>query len=1032
MEQKKTKRTLIELVLRYKQFLIVSTAILVVLGVVALILMPRDEFPEFKIRQGIIIGVYPGASSQQVEEQLTKKVEQYLFQYEEVDKAKTHSISKENVMVIYVEVRKSENNPKPFWAKLRLGLNELKESLPSGVMSLTADDDFGNTSAILLAVESETKTYKELERYIEKFEDDVRKIQATSRVKHFGLQKEEINVYIDDAKLTQYGIKPLMVLAALKPQGMVNYSGEIDDGKFIRPIHIPSGYKTESDIANQIIYSDPTGNVIRVKDVAKVLREYAEPDSYIRLKGKKCLLISLEMLPGNNIVQYGGDVKKEIDKFTLDVPPDVHVGIISDMPEFVSHAIYNFLKEFGLAILSVILVTVLLLPRRVALVAASAIPISILITIGILWATGISLQTVSLAGLIIVLGMVVDNAIVIVDNYVEKLDHGITPHDAASQSVTDLFGSVFSATLIIIICFVPLAIFMTGEAGDFVKSLPMTVGFALMISLLVSVLLVPMMCYTFIKQGIQGEESKGKKGAFLNWLQAFYDKALETSFKNKKKVVLIGGASFVLGLLILAISPQQSFPPFERNQFAVEVYLPEGSSLQQTDSVMKEIEDKLKDDSRVKEVATFVGTSSPRFNTLYAPNFPAKHYGQLLVITESDKATKAILNQYSKTCSNTNPHAYVKWKQLDMMVAPAPIEVRISGDSIATIKKVAAQVEEIARGMKGAQWVRTDYDQPLQAVQLNLKQDEANRLGYSKTILDYSLMVGTKGFPVSTVWEGDYPVNVNLKVDKKSKSSVDEIANQYVTSPFLVSAVQVRQLANLKQEWTEGEIARRNGVRTITVRVDVERGLYAANVFSKLKPIVDKMKLPDGVSISYGGEYEMGIDEMTPMYYALAVSIAIIFIILLFQFRKTKTAILIMMTMPLSIFGAALGVLIMGYPFGITAFIGVIGLIGIIARNGIIYVSYTEELRREHGLGLQEAAIAAAKRRMRPIFLTSAAAAVGVIPMIISRSPLWGPLGSVICVGLIFGLVLSLVVLPVLYYLFHRKDFDKVEESEVA
>lgn len=1027
----KTKRTLIEVILHYKQVIIIVTGILVLFGIVALTQMPRDEFPEFKIRQGLIIGIFPGASSQQVEEQLTKKVENYLFQYEAVDKKKTHSISKENVMVIYVEVQKKEKDPKIFWAKLRHGLNELKEQLPSGVMSLTADDDFGNTSAVLLAVESETKTYKELERYVEKFEDDVRKIPSTSRVKHYGLQKEEINVYIDDAKLTNYGIKPLMVFAALKPQGTVNYAGDIDDGKFIRPIHIPTNYKTESDIANQIIYSDPIGNVIRVKDVGKVVREYAEPDSYIRLNGKKCLIVSLEMLPGNNIVQYGDEVKKEIEKFTKQVPPDVHVGVISDMPDFVSKSIYNFLKEFLIAIIAVILVTILLLPKRVALVAASSIPISIFITLGIMWVTGMDLQTVSLAGLIVVLGMVVDNAIVIVDNYVEKLDNNITPHDAASQSVTDLFGSVFSATLILIFSFVPLLFVMTGIAGDFVKSLPLTVTYALLISLLISVVLVPLMSYIFIKHGIKGEHSKGKKGAFLNWVQSFYDKVLESSFKKKRIVVVIGAASFILGLVILLITPMQMFPPFERNQFAVEVYLPVGSSLQQTDRVMKEVENKLIKDKRVKEVAAFVGTSSPRFHTLYAPNFPAKHYGQFLVITESNEATNEILDECSKKFSNINPNAYIRWRQLEMRITKAPIEIRISGDSIKTINLVADRVSNIMRGIEGAKWVRTDYEEPLQAVRLNLKQDEASRLGYSKQILDYSLLVGTKGFPVSTIWEGDYPVSVNLKVDKKVKTNVDDIMNQYVTSPFLISSVQVRQLADAVPEWTNGVIARRNGVRTETVLVDVERGVYESVVFNKAKPIIDGLKLPEGVSISYGGDYETSDEEVTPVYYAMAITVAIMFIILLFQFRTIKTSLLIMTTLPLGIFGAALGIKITGYPFGVTALMGIISLMGIIVRNGIIYISYAETLRSEHGHTLEEAAIAAGKRRMRPIFLTSAAASVGVIPMILSRSPLWGPLGSVICFGLIFGMIMSLILLPVLYYLFHRRDFDKLSESEV-
>lgn len=1027
----KNKKTLIEIVLLYRQPILILTAAMVLLGIVALIEMPRDEFPQFTIRQGVVVGIYPGASSEQVEEQLTKKVEKYLFSYEEVNKAKTYSVSKENVMVIYVEVQKKAKDPKVFWTKVRHGLNELRGKLPSGVMSLTADDDFGNTSAILLAVESETKTYKELEKYIDKFEENVRKIPSTSRVKRVGMQNEEINVYVNDAKLTNYGIKPIMLLAALKPDGSVNYAGEIDDGNLARPIHIPSGYKTENDIANQIIYSDPLGNVVRVKDVAEVRREYPEPSSYIRTNGKKCLIVSLEMLPGHNIVQYGDDVDDAIKQFTLEVPSDVRVGIISDMPNFVSDSIYNFLKEFFLAIFAVILVTVLLLPRRVALVAASVIPVSIFITLGIMWAVGMDLQTVSLAGLIIVLGMVVDNAIVIIDNYVEKLDNGISPHDAASKSVTELFGSVFSATLIIVMCFTPMSLLMVGVGGDFIRSLPLTITFALMISLIVSAVLVPMMSYTFLKKGIKGDD-KGRSGKFLMWMQARYDKVLEVSFSKKRTVVLIGAASFVIGLVILMLVPQQTFPAFQRNQFAVEVYLPTGSSLEQTDKVMKEVESILLKDSRVKEVAAFVGTSSPRFHMLYAPNFPAKNYGQLLVITESNEATLEILDEYSVKYSDFIPNAHIKWKQLEMVTSKAPIEVRISGDSISTIKGVAEKISLLSRNLEGVDWVRTDYEEPLQAVCLDLKSDEASRLGYSKQILDYSLLVGTKGFSVSSVWEGDYPVSVNLKVDKKVKTSVDDIMNQYVTSPFLVSSVQVRQLANLRPEWTEGSVVRRNGIRTVTVRVDAARGFYASKILDVLRPQIEELTLPEDVNIEYGGEYEMSVDEITPIYYSLMISIVIIFLILMVQFRNIKTSLLIMVTLPLSLFGAAVGVAVTGYPFGTTALIGLVGLIGIVVRNGIIYISYAEELRHEHGHTLEEAAISAAKRRMRPIFLTSAAAAVGVVPMIVSRSPLWGPLGAAIFFGLIFALVLSLVVMPVLYYLAHRNDFDKIEAEETV
>lgn len=1026
----KNKYSLLEQLLRYRQVLFILTAILMFTGIAALVQMPRDEFPEFRIRQGLIIGIYPGASSHQVEEQLTTKVENYLFQHSSVKRSQTYSISKQNVMVVYVEVSEKEKDPDAFWVKLRHGLNELKGTLPSGVLSLTADNDFGNTSALLLAVRSDTKTYKELEDYIKRFEDDIRKVPTVSRVKHFGLQKEQISVYIDDAKITHYGIKPLTVLAALKPQTNVGYAGEIDDGKIIRPIHIPTNYKTEQDVANQIIYSDPRGNIVRVKDVAKVVREYDEADSFIRVNGKKCLIVSLEMQNGNNIVHFGKDVGKRIEKFSKSLPADIKIETISNIPDAVFKAITNFLKEFGIAILAVILVTMLLLPLRVALVAAATIPISILITLGIMWIIGMDLQTVSLAGLIIVLGMVVDNAIVIIDNYVEKLDNDITPADAASQSVTDLFGSVFSATLILISCFFPVKFFMTGIAEDFIKSFPLSIALALFISLFTAATLVPLLAYTYIKYGIKNDLHKGKKAAFLEGIQRFYDTLVEKAFTRKKLIVLIGAFSFIIGLIILVFTPQQPFPTIERNQFAVEIFLPDGSSLQQTDAVMKDLEQLLQKDSRVKVVTSFVGTSSPRFHTLYAPNFPAKHYGQLIVLTESSKATEDILDEYSVKYINRYPNAELKWKQLEMAQFQTPIEVRISGDDIEPIKQLANQVEDILRRTEGTLFVRTDYKHPLQTIDLDINKDEASRLGYSNALLGYSLMAGTKGFPVTTIWEGDYPVDIKLRIDKKTRSNIDDVNNLYVTSLFLATSVPLRQLADLKPGWTEGEIVRRNGMRTITVLSDIKRGKHTSTVFGKAKPQIEKLQLPAGVMIEYGGEHRDNIEFLTPMYWSMAVSIAIIFLILMVQFRNIRTSLLIMLTMPLSIFGAALGVFVTGYPLSVTAIIGVIGLMGIVVRNGIIYVSYAEELRREHGHTLEEAAISAAKRRMRPIFLTAAAAAVAVIPMIASGSSLWGPLGSVICFGLIFGMVLSLLVLPVLYYYFHRSDFDKVEEVE--
>ncbi|HQG44737.1 MAG TPA: efflux RND transporter permease subunit [bacterium] len=1026
------KRTLIGFLLRYQEVIFLVALLAMLLGVAALVLMPRDEYPQFRMPLGIIVGVYPGASSEEVETQLTARVEQHLFQYKTVNRAKTYSISREDVMVVYVFVDGSEEELADFWSKLQHGLNSLKAELPAGVLSLTADNDFGNTSALLLAVQSETKSYKELEIFVKHYEEEVRRIPSISRIKHFGLQREQISVYLEDAKLASYGIKPLQVLAALRPPTSVAYAGEVNDGELTRPIHIASSMSSENDVANQIVYSDPAGTILRVKDVARVVREYEEPDSYIRVNGKKCLIVSLEMQPGRNIVTFGREVNKVTARFAASLPPDVRIYTISNIPDVVARSIGNFLKEFGISMLSVIAVTLLLLPARVARIAALSIPASIFTALGIMWIWGLDLQTVSLAGLILVLGITVDDAMVVIDNYIEKLDHGMSRFDAGSKSVTELFSSVLSATLVIISCFVPMPFFMSGTGEDFLRSLPATITFALLASLLVAVSLIPLVSYHLIRSGIKDRKTRRGGRTFLDRMQSFYDQVVDTAFRHKKWVVGTGLVSLLAGLALLATIPQQSFPKIERNQFAVEVFLPPGSSLQQTDTVLKELETTLAADPRIELVTSFVGASSPRFHSLYSPNFPARHYGQMVVLTTSNEATIQVLDEYSEKLYNRFPLADIKWKQLAFDIQKSPIEVRLSGDDIPVLKKTAENVMEIMRSLEGTEFIRTDYGLPLPTAELILKRDEAARLGYSNPLLAYSLMTGTGGFPASTVWEGDYPVTVKVKVDKKVKSSPQEILDQHVTSPYLATTVPVRQIADLKPGWSEAEIVRRNGVRTLTVRCEVARRLYPAEVFTRLKPRVDRLALPEGVSLAYGGDYQDTLENMTPFYYSLATSIVLIFLILMVQYKRVKSALLIMMTLPLSVFGAAVGVFLTGYPFGVTAFVGVIGLMGIVVRNGVIFVTYADELRHEQGLAAAEAAMAAGKRRMRPIFLTSAAAAVGVIPMILSGSTLWGPAAAAICSGLVFALALSLLVLPVLYYYFHRNDVHPVTESAAS
>ena len=1003
--------------------------VLFLFGLIALVKMPRQEFPNFTIRQGLVVGVYPGASASEVEEQLTKRVESFLFGFSEVKREKTYSTSKENVMIVVVELNDNVHDSDAVWTKLRHGLNELKGQLPSGVVSLTGSNDFGKTSNILLALEAKGRSYREMRRYMEKIEDELRRLPTVSKLKRIGEVPEQINLYVRDEKLVHYGIRPLTLFAALKSEGGVSYAGDLDDGQLVMPVHAPSRYDNEKEIAEQIVYADPAGSLLRLKDVARVVREYKDPDSYIESDGNRCLILSLEMQEGNNIVEFGRQVDRAMAKVAPTLPREVRLHRVADMPAAVQQSIFVFLKELLIAVLAVIGVTMLLFPLHVAGVAAVTIPITIIITLGILSVFGIQLHTVSLAALIIVLGMVVDNSIVIIDNHIEKLDHGETPWDAAWKSSTELFSPVFTAVLAIVSTYLPLAFWMKGMAGDFVASMPATIATALGVSLILAGFFVPAMCYRWIKRGVKEESEKKEKRSFLVLLQSGYDRALTFALKRPVKTVMVGLLTVVLGGFLSMNLPRQIFPKVERDQFAVEIYLPEGRSLDETGKVARTVASALRKDPRVLHVTSFIGDSSPRFHDAYAPNFPGKNYAQLVVNTTTKETAVELLDEYHTRFAEAFPNAHVRMKQLEMTSNSAPLEIRISGERIPDLKRTAQEVSRIMEETDGVVWVRNDYGEMVHGLRLEVKQDEANRLGLTKGIIATSLYTGLKGLPVATVWEGDYPLEVLLKREQGRRGGIEDITDQYVTSAVLPSSVPIRQVAEIVPQWDEGAIVRRNGVRTITVRGDVARTKLAADALAQILPRVRKLSLPPGVSIGIGGDYEAEIEDYIPLFYSMLTSVVLIFFILLLRFKKIRVALLIMCSMPLGILGGALGLLLVGYPLGFTALAGVLTLFGEVVRNGIILLDYAEHLRKSTGMSVAEVALAAGKRRLRPIFSTAAAAAVGVIPMVAGGSSLWGPMGTVICFGLIASTSLTLFVLPAGYMLIHR---DRAGDEELA
>ena len=1012
--------------LKYPAVTLSLTLGLLLLGTQAILHMPRMEDPSVTIRTGIVAAIYPGATSDQVESQLAKVIEDHLFKFAEVRKEKTYSTSRPGVLFVSVELQDNVRDTDEFWSRLRHELNEAHAGgeFPPGVAGLIVDSNFGDTVAMLVAVHGNRYGYRELKDYVERIEDELRTIPNVAKLRRYGEQKEQIRITGSLQRISQYFANPTQVVQALRQRNIIEDSGSLLTPDEDIPLKTNGLLVTEEQIKKILVdVSRTTGQPVYIGDFANVERRYQDPDAVARFDGEPSVLLSVEMQKGRNIVELGEQISAALAQVRPLLPPDLKLDLIADQPSVVRERIRDLEREFLLAIGSVIIVTIILLPIRVAVIAATAIPVTVAGTLGMLNAAGIPLHQVSIAGLIVSLGILVDDAIVIADNYVELLDHGVSREEAAWRSATEMAVPVLAATLTIIASFLPL-VTLSGSPGQFIRGLPLAVTIGLACSFAVAMLLTPLLCRFFIKKGLHSDEAAGRKKKFdiLDFMQAAYNRAITFLMGRKWIAVGAGIAAFLSGVLLFRTVPQQFFPSAERNQFVIDVWMPPVTRLEQTDSVIQRIETFLKKENVVEHVATFAGQSFPRFYYNVSPQEPDTRYGQLIVITKSADETPVLIRTLRSELPQLVPEALVMVKELQQGAQiESPVEVRISGEDIALLKKLGNQVEGILRETPIATYVRDDYYEDSWMAGVNVRAEEANRLGLTNASIAQQLSGAFSGSSVTTFWEGDRQVDVLLRLDPDQRRGFDDVRNAYLTSTLTGQRVPLRSVADLKPAWQITRIVRRNGVRTLTVGGFPTSGHYGSDVLKAIDPKIKSLALPSGYRIEYGGEiFEQNI-TFGQMLAALGISLVSIFIVLLFQFRTISEPLVVMSAIPLSLFGAVMGLVLTGNPFGFTSFMGCIALSGIVVRNSIILIDYINE-RRRAGMALEEAALEAGERRLRPIFLTTMAAAVGVTPMILSRSSLWSPLASVLASGLVFSMFFVLLVVPVLFVIVERRS----------
>ena len=1034
MVDKKQRSDLVASAMRHKNITLLLVVTMMVAGVCALIWIPKNEFPEFEIPVGLVVGAYPGASVEEVEQQLAKPLEEFLWTFKEIDKRRTmtHSFNDACAAIVYLDP--SLKAKTEFWNKLKERLPMLKLTLPPGVLGVVANDDFGESSTMLLTLESDTKSYREMGEYIDGLSDRLRQVPGLANIITMGGQKEQLSIYLDRDRLTMYGINTTMLMSKISGLTGTLYSGSLSDGRLSRAIHIQSSLNSENDLAQTIIASDPSGSVVRLGDISTIKREYPNPRQYIKNNGKKCILLSLQMTSGKNIMEFGDRVKETVNDYSSTLPSDVKINIISDQCHVVDHSIRDFMWEMLIAIASVIIVVMLMLPLRVAGVAVATIPITISASLAISLILGVEINTVTLAALIVSLGMIVDDSVVVVDCYLDKLDAGMNRWKAAVESSREFVKSIITATLVISITFFPL-IFTTQQViHDFLQWFPYAISIVLVMSLLVAIFVVPILQYHFIHHGLhQTEKGKEKKGrSMLDILQSGYDKLIEFCFRHKWLTMGFGLLCIIAGSLLMSIVPQRLMPRAERNQFAVDIFLPTGTDLKHTAVVADSLASILAKDERVENLTIFYGSGSPRFHATFIPNLGGTHFAQYIVNTHNDEETQGMLDDYAEKYANYFSDARILFRQIEYSDKPYPIEVQVAGDNLDSIHVAIDSIRNRLSHNPKIAVLSTSFGATNNCIEVMMNPEEAYHFGLSKSLLslNFAMRYGG-GIPVTSIWEGDKEVGVVIKDAKIESETIDDFKNIRVTGLLpTLTATPLSQVAEVRPGWNDGSITHISGKRHAAVFGILSRGVQVGSLTKEVYEDLKSLRLPDGVTLKKGGQAEMEAMYRPQLYLGMEIAIVLIFFIIVFHLKSIPLTVLIMYSLGFSTLGGALGLILFRQEFGATGVLGFISLMGLITRCGIIMIDYAEELQQKEGYDILTASLESAKRRFRPVFLTSMAASMGVIPMVIKNTPLWGQMGVVICMGALISMLFIITMIPVGYCLIRTKFNNEKYEEE--
>ncbi len=997
-------------------------AALLIGGILSFSKLGQDEDPPFTFHAMVVIVKWPGATALQVAEQVTDKLEKTLQETPFVEELRSFSKPGETTIIVLLHGGTSPKDTSAAWYQVRKKINDMKLTLPPGVIGPFFNDEFGDTYGSIFALSGDGFTYAELKDYADLVRQQLLRVPLVAKVEMLGVQDEKINIVFSHKKFAQLDISLEEIVHQINLQNVIESTGVLNTDTDNVYIRVTGAFQSIADIENLSLQAQ--GAHFRLGDFAQVKREYIDPPkSKMRYNSKEVIGLAISMQKGGNIIDLGQSLQTTANAIKQKLPVGIELERVADQPKAVAGSVNEFLETLVEALVIVLAVSFIALgfhnnasgihiDFRPGLVVGLTIPLVLAITFLFMHIFNINLHKISLGALIVALGLLVDDAIIAVEMMVRKMEEGFSRFDAASFAYTSTAMPMLTGTLITAAGFLPIGL-AKSDAGEYTFSMFSVNALALLISWLVAVIFTPYIGCLLLKVKPQAANEVPHElfdSPFYTKFRALVDKCVEF----RKTTILITVGIFVLGLIGFRFIEQQFFPDSTRPELMVEMWLTEGSSYAATETQVKKFEAFINQQAGVESVTSYVGVGSPRFYLPLDEIFPQTNVAQIVVLPKDDEARTVLRAKIIDLFKTDFPEVRGRVKFLPTgPPVPYPVQFKVMGPDFTKVRAIADSVKNIVRENKNTLGVNDNWNESVKVLRLDLDQAKLRALGMSSDLVMRAANTILSGTTVGQYREKNRLIDIVVRQPLDERSTIEKLNDTYLPTASGKS-VPLSQIARAQFVWEPGIVWRDSREWAITVQCDVVDGVQGATVSNQIEPKLEQIKasLPIGYSIKLAGAAADSGKAEKSIAANMPLVIFIIFTLLMLQLKSFSRSLLVFLTGPLGIAGAALALLILQRPFGFVAQLGVIALFGMIVRNSVILIDQIEQDIAQ-GTAPWDAAVEASVRRFRPIVLTAAAAVLAMIPL--SNSVFWGPMAVAIMGGLIVATGLTLLFLPALY-----------------